>query len=107
MQTTQIIDARRVRLGVCRHCGGPVPCWSRMGDAAVGRQHTVATWRHQRDLATRPLPCPACAHPLAYRDAIPAPVASICPACRSEIVWTMPLGHSERATWRLLRCPRS
>lgn len=26
----------RLEAGVCRHCGGPVPCWSPDGDVAVG-----------------------------------------------------------------------
>jgi len=26
----------RLEAGVCRHCGGPVPCWSPDGDIAVG-----------------------------------------------------------------------
>jgi hypothetical protein len=30
------LDRERVRKGVCRHCGGPVPCWSPYGDVAVG-----------------------------------------------------------------------
>lgn len=30
------IAAERLAAGVCRHCGGPVPCWSPFGDRAVG-----------------------------------------------------------------------
>jgi hypothetical protein len=30
------LDRERVKQGVCRHCGGPVPCWSPYGDAGVG-----------------------------------------------------------------------
>ena len=34
------LNAERVAAGVCRHCGGPVPCWSPYGDIEVGvRQH--------------------------------------------------------------------
>jgi len=33
------LNAERVARGVCRHCGGPVPCWSPYGDVAVGRRH--------------------------------------------------------------------
>ena len=29
----------RLAAGVCRHCGGPVPCWSPEGDIAVGVKH--------------------------------------------------------------------
>jgi hypothetical protein len=36
----QAIYAKRVAAGVCRHCGGPVPCWSDFGDAKVGVWHT-------------------------------------------------------------------
>jgi hypothetical protein len=31
------LHAERVARGVCRHCGGVVPCWSDFGDVAVGR----------------------------------------------------------------------
>jgi len=30
------IDRDRVAAGVCRHCGGPVPCPSMFGDVRVG-----------------------------------------------------------------------
>lgn len=30
------VDADRLAAGKCRHCGGPVPCWSSFGDVAVG-----------------------------------------------------------------------
>jgi hypothetical protein len=33
----QIARDRAAR-GVCRHCGGPVPCWSAFGDEAVGKR---------------------------------------------------------------------
>jgi len=33
------IEAARVAAGVCRHCGGPVPCWSAFGDVEVGVKH--------------------------------------------------------------------
>lgn len=29
----------RLAAGVCRHCGGPVPCWSPDGDAGIGVKH--------------------------------------------------------------------
>ncbi|HST17768.1 MAG TPA: hypothetical protein VLK36_08880 [Gaiellaceae bacterium] len=29
----------RLAAGVCRHCGGPVPCWSPEGDVRVGVTH--------------------------------------------------------------------
>jgi hypothetical protein len=35
--------ADRVKAGVCRHCGGSVPCWSPYGDAAIGKRHTIET----------------------------------------------------------------
>lgn len=34
-------DAARVARRQCRHCGGPVPCPSPLGDAAVGQRHTL------------------------------------------------------------------
>jgi len=37
------IEADRVASKVCRHCGGPVPCWSPFGDQAVGKRHTAAS----------------------------------------------------------------
>ncbi len=43
----EVIHAKRVAAGVCRHCGGPVPCYSEFGDQAVGRLHT------KRSLAAR------------------------------------------------------
>ena len=33
------LDRERVAAGVCRHCGGPVPCWSPYGDVRVGVRH--------------------------------------------------------------------
>lgn len=33
------IDAKRMKAGLCRHCGGPVPCYSPFGDVEVGRRH--------------------------------------------------------------------
>jgi hypothetical protein len=32
------MDADRVARGVCRHCGGEVPCYSPWGDVAVGKR---------------------------------------------------------------------
>lgn len=32
----QRLNDTRVAAGVCRHCGGRVPCWSPSGDWAVG-----------------------------------------------------------------------
>lgn len=32
------VNREREAAGVCRHCGGPVPCWSPFGDKAVGRR---------------------------------------------------------------------
>ncbi len=40
-------DERSAR-GLCRHCGGPVPCWSAFGDAAVGVRHTQRTLNAHR-----------------------------------------------------------
>ena len=37
------LDAERVAAGVCRHCAGPLPCWSLYGDARLGVRHTAAT----------------------------------------------------------------
>jgi len=33
------LAAARKAAGVCRHCGGPVPCWSPYGDVRVGVRH--------------------------------------------------------------------
>jgi hypothetical protein len=30
------IERDRMLRGDCRHCGGPVPCWSQFGDVRVG-----------------------------------------------------------------------
>jgi len=30
------IERRRVKAGLCRHCGGPLPCWSVYGDCRPG-----------------------------------------------------------------------
>ena len=30
------LKAERLAEGVCRHCGGAIPCWSPWGDKAVG-----------------------------------------------------------------------
>lgn len=35
-RTFRELDADRVERGVCRHCGGDVPCWSPYGDVLVG-----------------------------------------------------------------------
>jgi hypothetical protein len=35
------VVARRVAAGLCRHCGGPVPCWSPYGDRAPGVAHPL------------------------------------------------------------------
>lgn len=37
------LEASRLARGVCRHCGGPVPCWSPFGDVepGVGRGTTL------------------------------------------------------------------
>lgn len=32
------LHAERQAAGTCRHCGGPVPCWSPFGDEAPGRR---------------------------------------------------------------------
>jgi hypothetical protein len=42
------IDAKRIAAGKCRHCGGPLPCWSAFGDRSVGRFHTDASLRKVR-----------------------------------------------------------
>ena len=39
------VHQQRVADGVCRHCGGGLPCWSFFGDATPGVQHTTATFR--------------------------------------------------------------
>ncbi len=37
------VQADRAAKGLCRHCGGKVPCWSMFGDQAVGKKHTAAS----------------------------------------------------------------
>ena len=39
------LHAKRVAKGRCRHCGGPVPCWSYFGDEAVGIRRDDAVAR--------------------------------------------------------------
>ena len=39
----------RVHKGVCRHCGGPIPCYSELGDREVGKTHTAASIRKTRE----------------------------------------------------------
>lgn len=34
------LNREREAMGLCRHCGGRVPCWSEFGDVAAGVQHT-------------------------------------------------------------------
>jgi hypothetical protein len=38
----------REELGVCRHCGGAVPCSSEFGDQSVGVRHSSASLRRVR-----------------------------------------------------------
>lgn len=33
------MDCQREAAGQCRHCGGPVPCFSVFGDVAPGKRH--------------------------------------------------------------------
>jgi hypothetical protein len=35
----------RAAKGLCRHCGGPVPCYSGFGDSKPGVLHTKRTLR--------------------------------------------------------------
>jgi hypothetical protein len=42
------IHAERVARGTCRHCDGPLPCWSPFGDRAVGKRHTAASLKRSR-----------------------------------------------------------
>lgn len=39
------LNRERVARGVCRHCGGKIPCWSPYGDRAIGKRHTAASFR--------------------------------------------------------------
>jgi hypothetical protein len=48
MRILRELDAQRVAAGVCRHCGGPVPCWSEHGDQRVGVRHSEITHRAMR-----------------------------------------------------------
>jgi hypothetical protein len=45
------IDQQRVSAGTCRHCGGPIPCWSEFGDRAVGKRHTQKSYAAARQVA--------------------------------------------------------
>jgi hypothetical protein len=42
------LEARRAAAGLCRHCGGPVPCWSEFGDHAPGVRQTRKTLKQLR-----------------------------------------------------------
>jgi hypothetical protein len=42
-------DAARVAAGVCRHCGGAVPCRSVFGDQDIGVAHTRETFARVRE----------------------------------------------------------
>lgn len=42
------LDRMRVERGVCRHCGGPVPCHSEFGDQRVGVRHSTRSWKAMR-----------------------------------------------------------
>jgi len=47
------LDRARLARGVCRHCGGAVPCWSDMfGDVEVGKRWSQLTEK-QRTQARR------------------------------------------------------
>lgn len=35
----EAIDLVRAARGVCRHCEGPLPCWSEWGDKAPGKRN--------------------------------------------------------------------
>lgn len=41
------LDQDRIGAGLCRHCAGPVPCWSEFGDHAPGVRHTRETFRRR------------------------------------------------------------
>jgi len=47
------LDKQRVKQGVCRHCGGPVPCWSYFGDQRVGKRHTQNSHAKMQDETAR------------------------------------------------------
>lgn len=51
--TVAEINAKRVAAGVCRHCGGEVPCWSEFGDRAVGKLHTLKSLAATRERGGR------------------------------------------------------
>ncbi len=49
-QALKRIDEDRVARGVCRHCGGPLPCWSPSGDARPGvRNPRPPRKRHRKE----------------------------------------------------------
>ena len=48
VEAIERINRMRTEAGVCRHCGGPVPCWSPFGDSAVGVQATQAAGSRKR-----------------------------------------------------------
>jgi hypothetical protein len=43
-QLLRDLNAQRTAAGVCRHCGGPLPCWSSFGDQRVGVRHSNRTY---------------------------------------------------------------
>lgn len=47
LEVLERINRGRVADGLCRHCGGPCPCWSRFGDVSPGVQHTETSWRRR------------------------------------------------------------
>ena len=48
-EATKRLRAERVAAGQCRHCGGPVPCYSEFGDQAIGKRHTPASHRRAKN----------------------------------------------------------
>ena len=35
------LDRKRIDAGLCRHCGGKLPCWSPFGDVRPGVRHPM------------------------------------------------------------------
>lgn len=50
MEARLALDAKRVAAKLCRHCGGPLPCWSEFGDYAPGVSYTYGreVWKKVR-----------------------------------------------------------
>lgn len=49
------LERKRAEAGHCRHCDGPLPCWSEYGDHAPGKRHTPSTFARARAYLNPPV----------------------------------------------------